>query len=235
MQSDGSSNETDQTGLGGDLIVQSSSIPRSTDVPPGYNGYARDFEKNNTDYMSHTDGKATDIYGTGQNISIVAWVKLETAGVAASPVSKYDYGTNNKQYSFRIDVDGTLWFRLSADGSTNSITVTGNTDVGTDWTHVAAVYNGTDIRLYVNGVLDNTPTSYTGDIYNGNAPFLVGVIYNNSAPDTWWRLDGLITDVAIFDRALSVSEIIEIKNYGVDGTRGRRIFIIQEIKNGNNY
>jgi hypothetical protein len=69
------------------------------------------------------------------------------------------------------------------------------------WTHLAATYDGTTLRLYVNGALA-TSTSVGGAI-----PVSTGVlrIGGNSIWSEWFK--GLIDEVRVYNRALSQSEI----------------------------
>lgn len=84
--------------------------------------------------------------------------------------------------------------------------------------HLACVYNDTDIRIYVDGVLDtgaDNPKAHTTGIFNSNASFIVG-----DGGGLTNEFDGLIDEVIIFDRALSAAEILNIYNDGIDGSNG---------------
>ncbi len=76
----------------------------------------------------------------------------------------------------------------------------------TEWMHLVAVYNGTHIQLWKNGVLkDSTSLKEEGIIpRNGKAPLQVGTRDGKS------YLDGSIDDLRIFNRALKESEINSI-------------------------
>jgi len=69
------------------------------------------------------------------------------------------------------------------------------------WTHLAATYDGTTLKLYVNGTLV-TSTSVSGNITVTNGMLRIG---GNSIWNEWFR--GLIDEVRIYNRALSVTEI----------------------------
>ena len=72
------------------------------------------------------------------------------------------------------------------------------------WYHVAGTYDGTTMRLYVNGELETTSSARTGPIQYA---------------DSWWRIagykddnetyafNGRLNEVAIYDRALNSDEI----------------------------
>ena len=68
------------------------------------------------------------------------------------------------------------------------------------WTHLATTYDGSRIRLYVNGRLVAT-TAQQGPLVTGSGDLTIG----NNGGD-WF--DGLIDEVRVYDRALSASEIL---------------------------
>ena len=41
------------------------------------------------------------------------------------------------------------------------------------------VYNETDVRIYVNGVLASSAEAYSSGLYDGDAVFVVGALLNN--------------------------------------------------------
>ncbi len=90
-----------------------------------------------------------------------------------------------------------------------------------EWRHVAAVYDGSNLRMYVDGLLV-AASSHTGDILpmretsflaigsedgRTNEPFVIGERY----------FHGLIDEVKIYDRALDAEEIEAIFNAGNAG------------------
>jgi hypothetical protein len=68
------------------------------------------------------------------------------------------------------------------------------------WYYVAYVYNGVDLRIYVNSVLDNTPPSRTGSLKTNSYPLLIGKYGTTS-------FNGVIDEVRVYNRALSAAEI----------------------------
>ena len=67
------------------------------------------------------------------------------------------------------------------------------------WHHVAATWDGKDMKLYVDGELAAS-TEYSGEYYSGKAPFRIGYRSGGSV-----LLD--IDEVVIYNRALSAEEI----------------------------
>jgi trimeric autotransporter adhesin len=75
------------------------------------------------------------------------------------------------------------------------------------WVHVTGVYDGTDIKLYINGSLATT-TNWPGTIDDPSRNLTIGQYPGHGA-----SLDGSIDDLRIYDRVLTVPEITEIYNY----------------------
>jgi len=214
-----SNNETDYSGEGGTLLESGGDVPTSVTVPAGYSGTSRDFEADNDIVLYHADSLSTDISGANQDISICAWVKLEVAASFEDIVSKYTSTLDQRSYMLAFDTTSSgVRFQLSGNG-TNFVYAIGATDIGTNWAHCCGVYNDTDIRVYIDGVLDangaDNPKAYTAGLFNSSSPFEVG---NNN--DLSWELDGLIDEVIVFDRALTAGEVNDIYTDGMDGTKG---------------
>jgi hypothetical protein len=215
--------ETDRsTGYINDLSVSSGdTIPQSTDKKFG--DYSRgSFNYSDAEYLYHADGLSTDINGSSARISIVSWGKTTYDGGDGnqSLVSKYNSGGSERQYNLLMMMNITndpAWFLLSSN-ATAGITCAGATNLETDtWYHIAGVYDGTDMRLYVNGRLDSNgsdnPKSHTAGIYNSNTQFRVGGDYSG-----FNYMRGYIDDVGIFNTALSSTDISAIYDYGLSPT-----------------
>ena len=69
------------------------------------------------------------------------------------------------------------------------------------WTHIAQTYDGSTIRLYVNGALVRS-LAQTGALETNSSPLSIG---GTNAYGEFF--EGHIDDVRVYDRALSVSEI----------------------------
>jgi hypothetical protein len=132
-------------------------------------------------------------------LSIAGWVKGDTwkTGTDVNPIlRKGDANPNNYQLSIS---DGRLEMLL--DGNDES-GFRGNTVLNTgQWYHVAGVWNGATVKLYVNGVLDNTPAARTGTILTDTRP-----LYTGGRPGADFH-DGMLRDVRLYNRPLTAAEV----------------------------
>jgi hypothetical protein len=93
-------------------------------------------------------------------------------------------------------------------GVVSNSAVTTNT-----WIHAACVYNGTDVRLYVNTVLQNSISSATGNIRNINSPLYLGVANANGGLNIGsYRYQGDIPIIRLYNRPLTATEILQNYN-----------------------
>jgi hypothetical protein len=128
------------------------------------------------------DASALDISGT--EISLVAWINPRIGGK----------NEGSRVISKRAGLGAPEVFAMTVD----------------DWTHVAMVYDGTDMRIYVNGGLDaTTPVAKADPIDSSAFAVHIGLqekaAYNGTNEQD--DFEGLIDEVRILDRALSAVEV----------------------------
>jgi len=116
---------------------------------------------------------------------------------------------------FGDESDGTLWLRVDTVGGKDTLDGTTVLEFNT-WYHIVATYDGTTMKLYVNGQLDNSKDhAYGGVIKTTGNPRYIGK--RPSDTETQWL--GLIDEVRIYNRALSAEEISDLyNNYGYTTT-----------------
>lgn len=141
-------------------------------------------------------------------LTLAAWVRHGTADGFHSILDKRDGGADG--YDLYINNTGRSFLRI------NNNTLIGNTVVADDtWHHVVGVYDGTQMRLYVDGVEDAVATVGASSI-NTTSPLRLG--YHFTSND--FRFDGTLDDVRIYDRALSSGEVDTLFLYqGTPDTR----------------
>jgi len=139
-------------------------------------------------------------------ITIEVWFKpssIPQAGwnkIIAKPYTSYT--SPWQQYALTL-VNDKLYFELNAGGAKSevagAVSLANNT-----WYHVAGTYNGTEMRIYVNGELNGT-MSKSGVIasYPTNVHIGAGIYSDRSAE----YINGTIDEVKILSRALSVEEV----------------------------
>jgi uncharacterized repeat protein (TIGR03806 family) len=151
----------------------------------------------------------------GTGLTITFWFRADDFGTSdARFLSKADGQFDEDHYWMVSTLNQTqLRFRLRAGGSTSNLSSDAGVLSAGVWTHVAARYDGSTMKLFKDGVevasqaktgvLD---TNGTVDAAIGNQP--------TTASGGARPFDGLMDDVRIYPRALSVTEIATIRDAG---------------------
>jgi len=190
----------------------------ATAAPPTATGHgggaslALSLTKASGQYLSITDVAQTGLDFNGSNLTISAWIYPTDASGGSGRegiVTKYNETGDKRGYALYLN-NANYVFALSPDGTgPNTIVVNGTTTLlQNTWYHVVAVYDGVDMRVYLDGVLDCTPVPYTSGIFNSNASFIIGAL--NEGADFF---DGSIDDVAVWGTDLSPSKAYRYYTY----------------------
>ena|GEM_PF-6301192 len=153
------------------------------------------------DYIDCGNDASLDITDT---ITIEVWVKASSdSGIAtgsrARIVNKFQAPA--KGYILDIaDDSGVEAFRVGISGTY----VKSPNALSTSWTHVVAVYDGSNVILYENGTAVGS-TAKTGAITLANANLVLG----KDSLSSHYYFNGLIDEVAIYNRSLSAEEILD--------------------------
>ena len=151
------------------------------------------------DVVKVPDSDALDL--AGDELTIAAWVKPHSA--KTGPLVR----KMNNDHGYRVSIISTRAIRFVLRGFRRDTTVTSTTTLPLNqWTHVAARYDGAQIRIFINGTLDTATTEATGHLSATTAPVLIGAHTNN------YHFHGHLDDISIYNRALSDSEITDLVN-----------------------
>jgi Concanavalin A-like lectin/glucanases superfamily len=88
--------------------------------------------------------------------------------------------------------------------------------VAGEWYHLAATYDGANLILYVNGTVAGTATD-TSDAWTTNSGVRIGYAVGNF--EHFW-LVGTVDEAAVWNRALTASEVATLYNVGVTAVDG---------------
>ncbi len=141
--------------------------------------------------------------------TIEAWVNPSILGATQTVVSKFNQPAQ-REYFLALNGSGQVVFhRQGSDFVSGAAVSTGQ------YTHLAATYDGTRRRIYINGQLDPASDAGSGAGTNRNAPFVIGARYwSNSLADFF---QGTIDDVRVWQVARSQVQIAEGMNRRLSG------------------
>jgi hypothetical protein len=157
-------------------------------------------------YSMYFDGT----FGTGlSNFSVSAWAKFDGSSVYECIASVDGVGGRVWQL-FQWSSNRGLAFQLFNNSGTGAVTpVNSFINASNTWYHVVGTYDGSNIRLYVNGNLEAT-VAQTGTVRASTAENLK--IGSNGYNED---LEGNISNVSLYNKALTQAEIIRLYNGGV--------------------
>jgi len=78
--------------------------------------------------------------------------------------------------------------------------------VANNWYHVVAIYDGTNILIYINGSLDNQ-SNFTGKILPTNIDLMIGQVLPGNAQ---YNFKGSIDDVRVYDYAIDATTVMQL-------------------------
>ena len=153
-------------------------------------------------------------------ISIEAWVKTDGLGARQTILDKGYSSAGEPYYQYHVEVrsGGEVYFALSL-GGTRKTTQTSTTLTAGQWHHIACVYNGSTIKIYIDGI-EESSTNATGSISTYSTSLYIGAY---SGPTPIGRFDGLIDEVRIWSDERTASEISTNKSNELNGNESNLV------------
>ena len=105
-----------------------------------------------TDYVDCGNGASLQITGA---LTISAWVKTTNTSTIGIIVGKDGINTGTRSYVLNLATTGEARFFVFKSGSNTSVFSTTQINDGL-WHHVLCVNDGADLKMYIDGTLENT-------------------------------------------------------------------------------
>ncbi|MFH1724060.1 MAG: LamG-like jellyroll fold domain-containing protein [Elusimicrobiota bacterium] len=160
-----------------------------------------------------TAGSALDF--VSQQFTLEAWINPRSyAGDHRAIIGKIGWDDSSSwSYQLRAASDGALYAGFAAEtgGAFSLTSYAGALNTGV-WQHVAAVYDGASLRLYLDGAEIASRDAY-GSLRRNEYPVSIGR-WHAGYPN-WF--EGMIDEAAVYDRALSADEVAAHHAAGPDG------------------
>jgi hypothetical protein len=160
------------------------------------------------DYLTAPDSESLDV--SGDKLSIVSWIHDDGTPSAGHIVRKL--GDQDGQYIYTLRVHPTAPVVVIKTNGNDNRVVEGGTQLPTnEWIHLATVYDGQEIRVYVNGeVVLSGPAA--GNIDQSDGELRIG----RGDPAGYFL--GTIDEVGVFASALSEEDLQKIMEMGLRQT-----------------
>ena len=135
-------------------------------------------------------------------LTVMAWVKWDIDPQTGRPWASIVSKNADNQYRLQHNQTNTA-FEFAVRTTAGNRWVAGTTVPALDrWYHVAGTYDGGFLRLYVDGVLENS-AAHSGSLLSSGSPLNIG--RRAGANDRHFA--GGIADVRLYDQALTGAEI----------------------------
>ena len=145
------------------------------------------------------------------DFGVSCWVKFHTIAAASTGVvGNFQTGVT-PQAGWTIAHQSGTPFQFWADGTANSsggMAQATTTPVAHKWYHVVGTYDGSNVKIYVNGTLENT-VAYTSTPLSTASNFQIGRWYGNFND---YYTNGVIDQVRIFNSAPTQPEVTALYN-----------------------
>ncbi len=165
-------------------------------LSPGTTGYVNLGRPDNLDFN-----------GT-ESFTFSAWIKPSVDNMNGYIISKFDRFVTG-QFFLGLE-DGKLVVHREVspwDAVTTTSLVAGK------WYHAVGTYDGSQMKVYLNGELEST-VNMTGSISSSNRDILIGARYKNGIISDFF--EGAIDEVEFWKRALTQDEIRQMRHLTLD-------------------
>lgn len=169
---------------------------------------------------SEIDVPDTAEFGFTNTMTVAFWTKIDAGSDDNNSfVSKWSGTTADKAFTFLTEdnIGGTAGdLGIVILQSDNTQVAVWSSDYYhdptastlTNWNHVCGTADGTNINLYVNGVI-NTNVAYDGTLNVGSTSLTMGIL---RPADNIYELDGKLDNCILLNTALSSNEVFNLYN-----------------------
>ena len=163
------------------------------------------------DFDGSNDYISISAIGALTSWSVSAWCYFDATGTGRTILTNDQSGWND-DVLIGISPEGSIFQPVNTISATHQdsnnqvrTTVSDSTTASTGtWYHLTITSDGSDLKCYVDGTLENTTSRAGADLTFGNNNIYLGNDPENTGSR---RLDGRLDDIRVFDRALTTSEI----------------------------
>jgi hypothetical protein len=195
-------NANDESGNGNDGVVNGATLTedRSGEESTAYRLNGVD----NFISISHSN-----IFDFTNQFSVSMWLRISSfsSGTTQFCINKSldgDFSTYN--WSLGVTQDGRCIIFHRAGGQLIEIMSTVPEILVNTWYNLILIYDGNNLLLYKNQEL-NIQSSISGNMTNNNFPISIGYFPPANNPPYGYYVEGILDDIAIWNRALTPQEI----------------------------
>jgi hypothetical protein len=168
--------------------------------------------------------RSTSIDSITTQVTMAAWIYIDGSITDYATAISRQIGTSYGQHyhlSIRSDLKPGLFITaLDANNQEVQQFINGPTAIAQQtWVHIAGTYDGTMVRLYLNGA-EVQNVALTGPFAMEDNPVILSGNGNSTGPMYTERIPGRLNDVMLYRRALRSDEIASLSNGALIGWSG---------------
>jgi len=186
------------------IFLLNSYVYEVADIPVERIANAKAMSFNGTD--QYVDAGNPSIFNNLTSFSFSCWFNSDVKGNDDGILGKWLTGTN-RSFALNLETSGASsnirFIVKTTNGGSAQAYISGSNWSTGNWYNVSGTYDGSNVKLYLNGVLKDT-VALTGTVVNATQSFRIGVYGSGS------YFNGKLDEVAIFNKALSASKIQQI-------------------------
>lgn len=172
-----------------------------TEIVEGKFGNAMSFDGTN----SQVEVPHDEILNFADGVTVEAWTKPSSYNDLSAVAQKWGDGSGRRQYLLCF-VGPKVRFYISGSGGTWPSAESAAIVEIDEWTHIAGTYDGSTIRVYINGELDAEAPSDEG-LFGSDIAVWIGGYGPDDEFGNNRHFPGVIDEVRFWDGALSEKEL----------------------------
>lgn len=192
---------------GADGIGVSATTKVTTPAIPGTPGTCRYGEFDGV--SGYVDVPHNDQLNGDDALTYMAWVRPDAWSGTQQIMAKSVHGGGAGRAQMGVFSEGSV-LKGRAESAGGTYEVSTSLPATGIWTHVALVFNGDSLSLYINGTLANTNNFGATTLLTNSDPLHISKRVGSSQ----YFFDGLIDEVRVFSRALPATAIAYYRDFG---------------------
>ena len=193
-------------------MTQANLVQSDLSFTSGYSPYALDFDAASSDYIDCATGLGDSLGTYTGDLTLSYWFNTNslTANDGIFTIGNF----NNTQGEFQVNIySNNMLFRVDSGNQRKTLSIS-SLSTGT-WYHIGFIYKAGDIsgsKVYLNGVeqLTTDTGTFPSSLSFSGLKTIIGGYYG-----TGNTFDGKLSNVAIWNTALTSAQVSEIYNEGV--------------------
>lgn len=176
----------------------------------GHQGQGFTFDGVN-DYVTAPDSASLDM---STQLTLSLWVRPESGGASGGHTGLVWKGNDidsSSNQSYALLYTNRVFFRVGGSPGTFAQLDSGSVLPLGEYSHIAATFDGSTMRTYVNGELTNSRTYNVASIRNTDYPLFIGSTSDGAAPSTSTsnnrHFHGSLDEIRIYDTALDATQV----------------------------